>query len=82
MLQNFLICIEMFLAAIAHKYSFSHQPYKEGILQHQSLCETLMAMWDLRDVHDNIREHFTVVGKYNLAHKCNFIYTLTIHVLS
>uniref|UniRef100_A0A182QLG6 Organic solute transporter ostalpha n=1 Tax=Anopheles farauti TaxID=69004 RepID=A0A182QLG6_9DIPT len=26
-LQNFLICIEMFLAALAHHYSFSHQPY-------------------------------------------------------
>ncbi|XP_053673525.1 transmembrane protein 184C [Anopheles nili] len=26
-LQNFLICIEMFLAALAHHYSFSHRPY-------------------------------------------------------
>ncbi|XP_052896088.1 transmembrane protein 184C [Anopheles moucheti] len=26
-LQNFLICIEMFLAALAHHYSFSHHPY-------------------------------------------------------
>jgi len=61
-IQNFLICIEMFLAAIAHHYSFSHKPFAEGTLQHQSLWDTLLAMWDLRDVHDNIREHFTVVG--------------------
>ncbi|XP_054264305.1 transmembrane protein 184C [Macrosteles quadrilineatus] len=61
-IQNFLICIEMFFAAIAHRYSFSHKPYEDGMLQHQTLCETLMAMWDLRDVHDNIKEHFTVVG--------------------
>uniref|UniRef100_A0A1B6G8C3 Transmembrane protein 184C n=1 Tax=Cuerna arida TaxID=1464854 RepID=A0A1B6G8C3_9HEMI len=61
-IQNFLLCIEMFLAAIAHHYSFSHKPYVDGLLQHQSLCETLMAMWDLRDVQDNIKEHFTVVG--------------------
>ncbi|XP_055642060.1 transmembrane protein 184C [Toxorhynchites rutilus septentrionalis] len=27
-LQNFLICIEMFVAALAHHYSFSHKPYE------------------------------------------------------
>ena len=26
-LQDFLICIEMFLAAVAHHYSFSYKPY-------------------------------------------------------
>lgn len=26
-LQDFLICIEMFLAAVAHHFSFSHKPY-------------------------------------------------------
>lgn len=26
-LQNFLICIEMFLAAVAHHRSFSYKPY-------------------------------------------------------
>lgn len=26
-LQNFLICIEMFLAAVAHHYSFTYKPF-------------------------------------------------------
>lgn len=26
-LQDFLICIEMFLAAVAHHYSFSYKPF-------------------------------------------------------
>lgn len=26
-LQNFLICIEMFIAAVAHHYSFSYKPF-------------------------------------------------------
>lgn len=53
----------MFLAAIAHRYVFTHHPYMDDNTQPLSLWDTLTAMLDVRDVHDNIREHFTVVGK-------------------
>ncbi|CAC5381563.1 unnamed protein product [Mytilus coruscus] len=38
-LQDFIICVEMFIAAIAHYYSFSHKPFivtEENL--HQSNC--------------------------------------------
>lgn len=37
-LQDFLICIEMFIAAVAHHYSFSYKPYV-------NLAQT-QAWWD------------------------------------
>lgn len=30
-IQDFLICIEMFLAAVAHHYSFSYKPYVSSV---------------------------------------------------
>ena len=53
----------MFIAAIAHKYSFSHKPYINGFVEHKSFCDTFMSMWDLSDVHADIKEHFGIVGK-------------------
>uniref|UniRef100_A0A1B6DCU8 Transmembrane protein 184C n=2 Tax=Clastoptera arizonana TaxID=38151 RepID=A0A1B6DCU8_9HEMI len=61
-IQNFLICIEMFLAAIAHHYSFSHKPYIDGIVENKSLCAAFLAMWDVSDVHSDMKEHFGIVG--------------------
>lgn len=37
-IQDFLICIEMFLAAVAHHYCFSHKPFV-NLAQHR-------AWWD------------------------------------
>lgn len=68
-LQNFLICIEMFLAAIAHHYSFSYKafiPRKEDAVDiHDTMgCwQAFAAMWDVSDVHRDLREHIGVVGK-------------------
>ncbi|XP_063233090.1 transmembrane protein 184C [Bacillus rossius redtenbacheri] len=62
-LQDFLICIEMFLAAVAHHFSFSHKPYASGDGAHeQSCCSAFLAMWDVSDVQRDIKEHFGVVG--------------------
>ncbi|XP_023013871.2 LOW QUALITY PROTEIN: transmembrane protein 184C [Leptinotarsa decemlineata] len=61
-LQNFLICIEMCLAAIAHHYSFSYKEYISRGSRNQSCCSAFLAMWDVSDVQSDIREHLGIVG--------------------
>ncbi|KAI4489568.1 hypothetical protein M0802_011005 [Mischocyttarus mexicanus] len=60
-LQDFLICIEMFLAAIAHHYSFTYKPFV-NLAQSQAWWDAFRAMWDVSDVHNDIKEHLGVVG--------------------
>ncbi|XP_046748783.1 transmembrane protein 184C [Diprion similis] len=60
-LQDFLICIEMFLAAVAHHYSFSYKPFV-NLAQSQVWWDAFRAMWDVSDVHNDIKEHLGVVG--------------------
>lgn len=55
----------MFIAAIAHKYSFPHEPYHINIADYgddRSWLSRLAAMWDTSDVQQDITEHFGVVG--------------------
>ncbi|XP_045491984.1 transmembrane protein 184C [Colias croceus] len=61
-LQDFLICIEMFLAAIAHHYSFSYKPYVSPLDPSPSCLGSFLAMWDVSDVKRDISEHLGVVG--------------------
>ncbi|CAB3382339.1 Hypothetical predicted protein [Cloeon dipterum] len=61
-MQNFLICIEMFLAAIAHHFTFPHAPFVDAESEQRSCCESFLHMWDVSDVQQDIQEHFGVVG--------------------
>uniref|UniRef100_A0A1L8DDT7 Putative organic solute transporter ostalpha n=1 Tax=Nyssomyia neivai TaxID=330878 RepID=A0A1L8DDT7_9DIPT len=64
-LQNFLICIEMFLAAIAHHYSFPHDPFHINIPHFNSDRNWMSAfsnMLDFSDVQQDVTEHLGVVG--------------------
>ncbi|XP_055299784.1 transmembrane protein 184C [Sitodiplosis mosellana] len=64
-LQDFLICIEMFIAAIAHKYSFPHQPYHINIPNYgndRTWFNYVQDMWDMTDVQQDLSEHIGVVG--------------------
>lgn len=61
-LQNFLICIEMCMAAIAHHYSFSYKPYIRSGLSSQSCCGAFLGMFDVSDVQRDITEHLGIVG--------------------
>lgn len=63
-LQNFLICIEMCLAAIAHHYSFSYEQYVRHGSPNHPCCASFLAMWDISDVQSDIREHLGIVGTY------------------
>ncbi|KAK9876660.1 hypothetical protein WA026_014035 [Henosepilachna vigintioctopunctata] len=60
-LQDFLLCIEMCLAAIAHHYAFSYEPYVIPGGE-QSCCYAFLAMWDVSDVQSDIQEHLGIVG--------------------
>nr|XP_029511245.1 transmembrane protein 184C-like isoform X1 [Oncorhynchus nerka]XP_029511246.1 transmembrane protein 184C-like isoform X1 [Oncorhynchus nerka] len=65
-LQDFIICVEMFLAAIAHHYSFTYKPYileaEEG-----SCFDSFMAMWDVSDIRADISEQVQHVATTNLV---------------
>jgi Organic solute transporter Ostalpha len=66
-LQDFLICVEMFLAAIAHKYSFPHKPYHLNVPYYMDTrsgnwFSRFAAMWDISDVQQDVSEHFGVVS--------------------
>uniref|UniRef100_T1JIJ2 Transmembrane protein 184C n=1 Tax=Strigamia maritima TaxID=126957 RepID=T1JIJ2_STRMM len=61
-LQDFLICIEMFLAAIAHLYAFSYRPYVDPEAEQVPCCDSFWSMWDVSDVHRDIKDHIRVVG--------------------
>lgn len=52
----------MFLAAVAHHYSFSYKPYVNLAAGQQSCCSAFLAMWDISDVQRDIKEHLGVVG--------------------
>lgn len=63
--QDFLICIEMFIAALAHKYSFPHEPYHINIPDYgndRTWFNSLSQMWDMSDVRHDVSEHLGVVG--------------------
>lgn len=54
-LQNFLICLEMFPAALAHAYAFPPRDYLDPSIQpSQGLVHSLKVMFDVRDVVDDM----------------------------
>uniref|UniRef100_A0A1A9WHJ7 Transmembrane protein 184C n=1 Tax=Glossina brevipalpis TaxID=37001 RepID=A0A1A9WHJ7_9MUSC len=67
MLQNFLICIEMFLAAVAHIYSFPHHPFHINSPQYwnnpnHNWCRAFLSMMDISDIQEDVSEHLGVVS--------------------
>ncbi|XP_036320729.1 transmembrane protein 184C-like isoform X2 [Rhagoletis pomonella] len=67
MLQNFLICIEMFIAAVAHIYSFPHYPFHINSPQYwnnpnHNWCRAFLSMMDISDMQQDVTEHLGVVS--------------------
>ncbi|XP_067621980.1 transmembrane protein 184C isoform X3 [Eurosta solidaginis] len=67
MLQNFLICIEMFIAAVAHIYSFPHHPFHINSPQYwnnpnHNWCRAFLSMMDISDMQQDVTEHLGVVS--------------------
>ncbi|KER19829.1 hypothetical protein T265_11495 [Opisthorchis viverrini] len=61
-LQNFAICIEMFFAALAHHFSFSHLPYVDQSVPNVDCCTSWWSMWDVSDMKRDLFEHVRHVG--------------------
>lgn len=61
-LQDLCICIEMFLAAIAHYFSFSYRPFVDLAADPQDCFTSFKSMWDISDVHKDVVEHIRHVG--------------------
>ncbi|MGH0141409.1 UNVERIFIED_CONTAM: hypothetical protein FKN15_039166 [Acipenser sinensis] len=61
-LQDFVICVEMFLAAIAHHYSFTYKPYVQQA-EEGSCFDSFLAMWDISDIRADISEQVRNVGR-------------------
>lgn len=55
----------MFLAAIAHQYSFPHKPFHINIPHYESntdLFSAFLSMFNISDIQQDVSEHFGVVG--------------------
>ncbi|GAA6228372.1 transmembrane protein 184C-like [Lates japonicus] len=61
-LQDFIICIEMFLAAIAHHYTFTYKPYVQEA-EEGSCFDSFLAMWDFSDIRADVTEQVRHVGR-------------------
>eukprot|EP00053_Salpingoeca_punica_P011088 m.99285 g.99285 ORF g.99285 m.99285 type:complete len:390 (+) comp15583_c0_seq2:597-1766(+) len=67
--QNFLICVEMFLAAVMHLYAFPHEPYivldESGTKLTSNIGSGLKATLNHGDlIHDTIRNFSSTYAKY------------------
>ena len=53
----------MFIAAIAHNYSFSHKPFIDPENRNINWVQSFLSMWDVSDMRDDVIEHVRVIGK-------------------
>lgn len=54
-LQNFLICLEMFIAALAHAYAFPPRDYADPNRVPPGFMKNLRVMFDVRDVMTDVQ---------------------------
>lgn len=52
----------MFLAAIAHHFSFTYKPYIQEA-EEGSCFDSFLAMWDISDIRADISEQVRNVGE-------------------
>lgn len=57
-LQNFIVCIEMLLFAIAHLFIFSHRPFVNPAASQVPCVTSCFLMLDIRDVYSDVKHHF------------------------
>ncbi|XP_010608477.1 transmembrane protein 184C-like isoform X2 [Fukomys damarensis] len=60
-LQYFLVCLEMFVAGIAHHHVFSHKPYVQS-QEEGSWFKSFLAMWDFSNLKDDLPEQISHMG--------------------
>ncbi|XP_059108893.1 transmembrane protein 184C-like [Peromyscus eremicus] len=67
-LQDFIICLEMFLVAIAHYHVFSYKPYVQEA-EEGSCFDPFLAMWDVSDLRDDISQQLRRLGRTMRGHQ-------------
>uniref|UniRef100_A0A1B0G1P3 Uncharacterized protein n=1 Tax=Glossina morsitans morsitans TaxID=37546 RepID=A0A1B0G1P3_GLOMM len=75
-MRNFLICIEMFLVAVAHVYSFPHHPFHINSPQYwnnpnHNWCRAFLSMMDISNIQKNASEHLDVVSSSKAMAQAN-----------
>ncbi|XP_075832617.1 transmembrane protein 184C [Microtus pennsylvanicus] len=61
-LQDFIICIETLITALAHHYFFTYKPYvKEG--EKGTCIHSFLAIWDVSDIKSDISDQMRRVGR-------------------
>ncbi|XP_033615911.1 transmembrane protein 184C-like [Fukomys damarensis] len=60
-LQDFLFCLEMLVAGIAHHHLFSHKPHVQS-QEEGSWFKSSLAMWDFSDITDDVAEQISHMG--------------------
>ncbi|RWS23950.1 proteasome subunit beta type-3-like protein [Leptotrombidium deliense] len=58
MKQDFLICFEMLLAAIAHLFAFSHVPFIDSTAASEPTFYSFMRTLDFTDERTDVNDHF------------------------
>lgn len=61
----------MFLAAVAHHFSFSYRPYIDLAQQQYGCCFAFLHMWDVSDVRRDFAEHIYVI-RSSVSRKVRF----------
>lgn len=58
-IQDFLICIEMLFASIAHHYAYSYRPFMESPIQDvsESCCFAFIRTFDFRNEQNEVSDH-------------------------
>ena len=64
-LQSFIICVEMFFAAIVHCFAFGAEEYRDEMdpIPTRTMAENLKALVDFSDVHQDFMEQVQDHGK-------------------
>lgn len=62
-LQDFLICFEMLLAAIAHTFVFSHRPFVDESRGTNPMFYSLSRIVDFTDERTDVYDHFRHISK-------------------
>lgn len=76
----------MFVAAIAHHFSFTYKPYVQEA-EEVSCFDSFMAMWDISDVRADISEQVRNVGRcsrstYSFISNCDRAAGIVFHLVS
>lgn len=72
-LQDFLICFEMLLAAIAHMYVFSHKQFVNETSGPVPITYSFNRVVDLTDERTDVVDHIRYIGIQKILNLCSTI---------